>query len=483
MEPQAEPPSAVGTPPAIDPVGPSLQSTPKGGFILGFALTGLVTIVLSSMTTRVSDIPSTAEFGLLELLPWGYWVGLSMMGLAVFLAVRSGRSGLFAVTGTLLFAMFAGTPVLFEPNPPVWDAYTHFAAAQTVGFNGRLPGAEVVGYSTNWPGFFLLTWIFSDATNATPLGMLSLFPFLTSALTFLALFVFLRSLFDPTTAAIGSVLGSLLNAWAQFHLSPQSIGLVLALLVLGTIWRRRTPFRIASAVLFVGLVVTHPTSTILILGIVIVDVTLTYALRLRRSPKSPLGGRERAFAYSPALPFVAVWLAWLFFQATGSSQVAETAILTQMSSILQVPEQTLNLATARSVENIFIWGPLIRLAGLVSFGIIGIVGLIVLSRTRASRRLSQFLWAALISLVVFTLTDILLQSGLFFDRAFMLFALLTPTIGVAGIAALRLRMPMRAIILAVFLVISMAMASTLYYQEAFYFVSAESVAVSEFLEA
>ncbi len=455
--------------------------TPKAGIALGFAVTGLFIVVLAARSTQISQIPATAEFGLLQLLPWSYWVGLSSMGLAVFLALRSGRIGLFVVAGTLFFAVFAGTPVLFEPNPPIWDGYMHLAEAQNIGLSGRLPEG-IVAYSANWPGFFLTAWISSAAIGAAPIDMLSIFPFLTSGLTFLALFVFLRSLFTPSTAAVGSVLGSLLNVWARFHLSPQSVGLFLALLVLGTVWRRKTPFRITAAVLFVGLVVTHPTSTILILGIFVVDVALSYGPRLRRSTVTSSSEQERGFAYSPALPYGAAWLAWLFFQAVGSTQTAETAILTQMSTLLQLPEQTFNIATARSVENIFVWAPVIRLATLTTFAIISLVALILLSRTRGSRRLSQFLWAAVISLILFTLTDVLLLGGALYDRAFMLFALLTPSVGVAGIAALHLRRPIRYGILAAFLVISVVAASTVYYQEAFYFVSDKSVAVSKFLE-
>ena len=477
--PPDESPDAANPSPA-EPVEPARQRT-RGSLILGFTAAGFAIIVLSSLTTLVTEIPTAAEFGLLELLPWTYWVGMLLMGLAVFLAIRGGRNGLFAVAGALFFAALAGTPVLFEPNPPIWDAYIHLAEAQNIGLDGRLP-AGLVEYSANWPGFFLTAWMASSAIGGAPLELLSLFPFLMGGLTFLALFVFLRSFFSPATAAIGSVLGSLLNVWAQFHLSPQSVGLILAFLVLATVWRRKTPFRIAAAVLFVGLVVSHPTSTILILGVIIADVALTYLLRIRRSGVPFPGKREKGFAYSPALAYGAVWVAWLFFQAAGSAQAAETALLTEIGNILQVPEQTLNLATARSLENLFVLAPLVRLGTLASFGIIAVIGLIVLTRREKSRRIAQFFWAALGSLVLFVLADILFFGGALYDRGLMVFALLTPVLGVAGLAALRLRKPIRQAILALFLLISLAAASTVYYQEAFYFVPDRAVAVSGFLD-
>lgn len=473
--------SAQGPSSSEPSVEPRTRPHPKASLTLGLAAVGLVTVVLSSQSILIAHIPRTAQLGLLELLPWSYWIGLSMIGLAVFAALRGGRWGLFAATGTLFFAVFGGTPLLFEPNPPVWDAYVHLAGAQSIGLRGELP-KEIVSYPANWPGFFLLASSASSVGGLDPLEMLSLLPFLTGGLTFLALFVLLRSLFDPSTAAIGSVLGSLLNVWGQFHFSPQSVGLLLALLVLAVVWRTKTSFRVASTLLFLGLVVSHPTSTILVLGILIAHVVLLHLLSLRRptetSPREP----EPRFAHSPALPFGATWVAWLFFLAIGSAQTAQTAILTQMNRILQIPEQTLNVATATSVESIFVWAPLIRLASLVIFGLIGLTGLIVLSRRPGSRGLAHFLWAALGSLIVFTLGDILLLGGALFDRAFLFFALLTPAIGVAAISGSRLRRSVRGGILALFLVISLAAASTTYYQQAFYLVSDGSAAVSEHLE-
>ncbi len=481
MAPPDKSGSARDIPSSEDITVPNLLRYPRGSLVLGFMAAGFALVVLSGLSALVTEIPLTAEFGLLQLLPWTYWVGLFLMGLAVFLAFRNGRNGLFVVTGALFFAVFAGTPALFEPNPPIWDAYFHLAEAQNIGLDGRLPGG-VLAYSANWPGFFLTAWIVSAVTEVPPLVLLSFFPFLTSALTFIALFLFLRAFFGSTTATVGSVLGSLLNVWAQFHLSPQSVGLLLALLVLATAWRRRSPFRIAASVLFVGLVVSHPTSTILILGILIFHVAIRSVLRLRRAKGGPSREHEDRFAYSPALAYGVVWVAWLFFLAAGSSQTAETVILQEIGRILQVPEQAFNLATSRSLESVLVLAPQIRLASLASFGLIGIGALIVLSRKPEWRGLAQFMWAALVSLVLFALADILFFGGALYDRGLMLFALLTPALGVAGLAALRLRRPIRQGILVVFLLISVASASTIYSQEVFYFVSDKSAAASEFLE-
>ncbi|MFQ5918530.1 MAG: hypothetical protein ACE5I4_00625 [Thermoplasmata archaeon] len=470
----------VATPGTRDPA-PDRSSRPAGLLVLGFAIVGLVTVVLSGLATMITKLPLTAEFGLLQLLPPTYWVGLSMIGLSVYLALRSGRVGLFVISGVLFFAVFVGTPALFEPNPPVWDGYFHLGEALDIGLMGRLPG-DPLAYSANWPGFFLTVWMLSTLTGVPAVALLGIYPFFAGALTFVALFVFLNWVFGPRTAMVGSVLGSLLNVWAQFHLSPQSIGLVLALLVLATLWRKRIPFRVAASVLFVGLVVSHPTSTILILGILIVDVVVRLGLRLRSRAAEPSREGAGRFAFNPALAYGVTWAAWLFFLAAGSSQAAETVIIAEIGRILQVPEQALNLATARSLESVLVLGPQIRLVSLASFGVVGLAALIVLSRRVASRGLAVFLWAALVSLVLFALADILFFGGSLYDRGLMLFALVTPALGVAALAAMRLRRPVRRGVLVAFLLLSVASASTIYAQEVFYFVSDRAVATSGFLE-
>ncbi len=455
--------------------------SPRAGLTLGFAVVGLVVVVLAGLSTRISRIPLTAEFGLLQLLPFTYWIGLSLMGLAVVLALRERSGALIAVTGVLFFAMFAGTPLIFEPYPRYWDAYIHLSSAQEISLFGQLPTSPEL-YSANWPGFFILVQLLSALGAVGPLQMLAIFPFITGGLTFLALFVFLRTFFPPPIPAIGSLLGSLLNVWAQFHLSPQSIGLWLALLVLATAWQRRISWRTTNAILFVALVIIHPTSTILLLGIFIADVTLAHIGRRGGSPSTASSEGDLRFVHSPALPFAVLWVGWLFFQARGSAQVAETAILTRMGAILQIPEQTLSVATARSLENIFLIASSVRLASLLIYGIIGVVALILLSRGTKYRRRTQFLWAALVGLALFGMADILAFQGLLYDRSFAMFAILIPAICLAGIGTLRMRKRARSSFIAVLLVASLASASTTYYQEAFNFVSDESVAVSEFLE-
>lgn len=455
--------------------------TPKLGIVYGLSAVGLLIVVLASAGPKVTSVPLDAEFGLLQLLPVSYAIGITFMGIAFVVALRSDSQTAFAVTGLVLFASFAATPILFEVNPPVWDGYTHLASAQVIVRSGHLhsdPGE----YAANWPGLFILVAFQTVVGGVDGISMLRLFPVLTGGLTFLSLFVFLRSFFPQSIARLGAATGSFFAVWAQFHLSPQSVGLILMLLTLGTVLRESVYSRAAGSLLFVGLVVTHPTSSFLLLCVFVADAALSRAARGKSRSHPSSAGSVNGLTQTPALAFGVSWLGWLFFRASGSSRVAETGILDRMVSILQVPEQTINIATARTVESIFNWAPIIRFSSLAIFVTTGIVALIALSRTRRHRRLAQFLWATLAGLVLAGFLDIFAFGGLLYDRSLMLFALVMPATCFAGIGVWRVRKLARQTILAVVVVAALVTAATAYYQEALYFVSDESVAVSEFLE-
>jgi len=183
---------------------PSAESVGRTWIVLLYAIVGLVIVILSGVTTKVYQVPLTAQLGLFQLLPATYWLGLALIGMATIIAARNGSDALVAVTGTLLLATLAGTPTLFEPNPRVWDAYVHFAGAQSLGVSGGLP-SDPASYPANWPGAFLTVWLLSSTGAVLPMEFLAMYPFLTGGITFLAIFELLRSTFDPKIAREASV--------------------------------------------------------------------------------------------------------------------------------------------------------------------------------------------------------------------------------------------------------------------------------------
>ncbi len=451
----------------------------KVGLTLGFTLAGILLVLYAAWTRPVLEVPLTAQFGLLQELPVVYWLGVGLIGLSLILAARTDSDLIFAIAGAALIAILAGTPALFEPNPSVWDSYIHFASAEEIIRTGHIP-TDPSEYAANWPGFFLVVAFVNVVGGLAPLEAIGLFPLFSASLTFVALFVFLRAVFPAHIARPASVLSAILNVWAQYHVSPQGIGLSLALLVLATAWDKRVPVRLANAVLFLGLVLSHATSTFFLLGILGTDFLLAVFI-----PRRLESVRDRVTAFgrgaSPFLTYVTVWLAWLFFVASGSAQTAKTAVASQIGTILQIGEATANVVAARSVANIYVWPPRLRIAALGIYGLVSLVALVVLLRKGPTRSRGRFFLAAFLALGVLGASDILFFGGQVYDRAFMFFAVLAPALCLLGLRELHLRPPVWRAVLVVLLIASVACAATSNYQEAFYLVPNQAVAVSEFL--
>jgi len=482
MTSPSEPAPGPATKPSVAPDGGD-RRLPHDRILLtlGFLLAGWLVVLYAAWVSPVFAIPANAQFGLLEVLPPTYWLGLGLVGVSVALAMRGSSDFLFGIVGANLLGLFAFTAPLFEPNAPIWDTYVHFTSAQAINTTGHLP-LDPTLYATNWPGFYLATAFANVLGGLPPIQLVALFPLFSGIVTFLALFVFLDTFFDPQVARPASVLSAVLCVWAQFHVSPQGIGLALALLVLATAWERRLPLRAANALLFLGLVVSHATSAIFLLAFFGVDFVLAALARLRsKAPES--AGTLHSGKYNPILTYAGVWLGWLFFVASGSADIAKTAVATQIGKILQIGETTAGIVAARSVENIYVWPPRLRLAALGLFGLVGLLALAFLLRGKGERARARFLIATLIGLGALGLADILFFGGFFYDRALMFFAVFVPGLCLYGFAKLHVRPIVKRAVIVVLLVGALAAASTTYYQEAFNFVPEQSVAVSEFLSA
>ena len=460
---------------------PARPSSARAAIVLAYGVTGLAFVLVAGLTTKIYQIPLQAQLGLFQLLPATYWIGLSLMAIAAILAYRSASDVLIAVTGAMLLATLAGTPSLFEPTPRYWDSYMHFAQAQQLTWTGHLMSVDPTAYSTNWPGAFLTMWTLSSVAALPAMDFLGFLPFLTGGITFLAMFELLRSAFPPATARAAAVPTALFAVWAQYHASPQALGFVLALLVLATFRRNETRWRIASAGLFVGLVVSHPTSAILILTILGVFALLSFIPRLRGSTPKETARREARFSLRVAITFATVWLAWLFFLAAGSSEAARIAILARMDELLSVPEQTLNLVTARTVENLLPWAPRIRTVGLGLFGLFGLVSLLLLFRDRNSRGRFRFVVSALVAAGLVAAADIFAFGGQFYDRSMLMIGTFLPALCFAGLTRLRIPRTAKHAIVVALVTASVATASTAYYLEAFNLVPSESIAGASFL--
>ena len=461
-----------------DAQGGSRRRSFRALLVAGYAVAGIVEVAVAARSKQIVAIPLSAQFGLFQLLPPTYWVGMGLIGFAMVLALRERSEILIVATGMLFLSILAGTPGLFESNARYWDSYLHLNEGRLIQATGHLPAGALGEYSANWPGTFLLDAILMEVGAAAPMPFLQVYPFLSGGLTFLAIFLFLRSTFPRPLAGLSAVLASLFAVWAQFHLSPQSLGFVLVLLVMSTMWRRPVRWRAMSALLFVGLVTMHPTSTLILLSILLMLSLLSF-FPIKKSDEV----RENArFVRRLSLVYGTAWFSWLYFRATGSSQAAETAIATRIGSLISLPESTVNLATARTAENLFTVAPLLRFGSLGIYGLLALPAVAILWKRETSRPLVRLVLATLLGLAVVGGADILGFKGQFYDRCLLLFSVLAPAICLTGLGKIRLPKIANRAVIAILVAASLTAASTVYYQESFNYVSDQSVALSQFLE-
>jgi hypothetical protein len=442
-------------------------------------LAGTFVILEEAWVHPVFLVPASAEFGLFQFLPPLYWFGLGLVAVSIALAARTESDLLFAITGAAFLGLLAATPTLFETNAPVFDTYYHWGSAAEINRTGHIP-TTAASYASNWPGFFLNVAFANAMGGFPPLEFLHLFPLFSGITTFLALFVFYRAFFSSAVARPASVISALMNVWAQYHVSPQGIGLTLALLVLATAWDRRIPYRLANAVLFLGLVISHATSAIFLLAFFAIDATVSLLIPRRRSETSP-SRAPIGTSFNPFLSYAAVWLGWLFFVAGGSAAIARTSVLGSVGGILRIGEETASTLAARTVQNIYIWPPRIRTATLGIFGLVSLVALIPLFRNPGTRSLARFLASGLVGAGILAGADILFFGGLFYDRALMFAAVFMPGLCIFGLRdLLRSRPVLRRTVFVLLLTVSVAAASTAYYQEAFNIVPSQMIAMTQF---
>lgn len=460
------------------PVAPAVPVHARTWLILGLLLAGLLHAVGAGLWTRIIQVPISAQFGLFQLLPAPYWVGMGLMGLAMGLAIRERSDVLVVVTGAVFLAVLAGTPNLFEPNPSNWDAYFHFSEAEMILATGHLPSVNLGQYSANWPGMFLLVAMLASASGVPVLTLVALHPFVAGALTFLAIFAFLQEVFPSRVAAPGSVLTSLFAVWAQYHLSPQSLGFVLALLLLAFVWRRGIRWRAACTLVFGGLVVLHPTSTILVLAILAVMAVLS----LLWGRSSPAARAEARSLRLITLAYGSLWFGWLYFHATASYEVAKMAVIARMGQLISLPEATVQVAAARTTGNLLPVAPLVRLASLAIYGLVGCVSLLILLRSREHRRLGWFLLSGLLASAALAGADLAGLGGQFYDRSLLMVSVLAPGMCLTGIPRIRIPAGARHALVVVLVVASVTAASTGYYLEAFNEVSDRSIALANFVQ-
>lgn len=277
-------------------------------FLIGFLI-----CIASSIGVNIQWIPIEYKFGLLQMLPFSFWIGFFLCVSSTLLSMREDSRKIFLGKVFLLYLLIWSIPVLFEKNPAVWGSYTHYLRALLY---AHISDTPFMGNYRGWPGFFLLGSMASVIIGKfNPLPFLKYYPLFSSAIGLLAIYLFFKSIIKEKMLLRYALLISIfLNVWTIYHFSPQSLGMPVGLLLLTSFFKEGTGWSIASVIFFSFLTISHPTTVVILLPILILSVVSSYAYNSKK---------KVGFAsFKKVLLFTCIWLAWLFISGMRSQRTS-----------------------------------------------------------------------------------------------------------------------------------------------------------------
>jgi len=266
-------------------------------------------------TTTVWWIDPNYEFGLFQVLPFWFWVGLLSHLAGTFLTIEQQNDSFFLFQMLILNLMIWGTPIIVEHNVRDVDSWVHIGSTRIL--------MDLSGWKTfgcNWqsrvhqkfqyPGSFVFSAILLTVSRLPQLSYFRFFPLGSSTFFVLGFYYLVRNLTKEKAIQRFSVIEFLfLNFWLLFHVSPQAFGLMLSPIVLSVIVRKEMGKRlekrwwIIAILLYVSLAFTHSITSLILIAILI---GMTAILLLKG--EKPRGIGDIAI-------FCILWVGWFVFNA------------------------------------------------------------------------------------------------------------------------------------------------------------------------
>jgi hypothetical protein len=265
----------------------------KTAFWIASIMSVLLLAVHVLASTQVTYYDAT-DLGLLTKLPITFWIGLSHLGLLLYVSRKSDcRTVIVAVL--ISFYLF-GIPVLIRENKAEWLMLSYRNSFQGVNLlsEGHLSPLSPSDFR-NWPGFYFLVAFLSSSTGLSATVLADYFPLLTIALLGVIAYSILRLQLNTLHSSLGALwfIGSF---WTlQHYFCPQAIGYVMyltILLLLAKLFfiksKQSIAFPLSIIVLFTATVVTHLlTSFTIVVGVVAVYASckiLASSLKVKTPP-------------------------------------------------------------------------------------------------------------------------------------------------------------------------------------------------------
>jgi len=271
----------------ISSMAEQYAATKKTAFWIASILCVLLAIHVVA-STHVTHYDTT-DLGLLTKLPITFWIGLSFLGILLYVSRKSERRTVIVVA--LISSYLFGIPVLIRENKAEWLMLSYRLSSQGVHLlsEGHLALGSLNPWDfRNWPGFFYFTAFISSSTGLPATALSDYFPLITIALLGVFTYSILRLRLNTLHSSLGALwfIGSFWTS--QHYFSPQGFAYVIyfaIVLLLAKLFFTKNnqgiAFPLSIIFMFTATVASHFLTSFMILGSVVAIYTLYKILPLK----------------------------------------------------------------------------------------------------------------------------------------------------------------------------------------------------------
>jgi hypothetical protein len=203
-------------------------------FLIPAALS-VLSVVVGFLVLRGKGDHEIGPWGIVEVLPWAYWVCLATPTLVFFRELaRQANKLLLALALISQTVLIYGSVVFAESAPRFATAWLHAGFTNQILTTGQTPAGVDARFS--WPGFFSGAAVFTSAAGVPPIDLLRWAPLCFGLAYLPPLALLFRALHGSARVRWAALWIFTVGNWVgQDYFAPQSFGFLLNLVVLSIV--------------------------------------------------------------------------------------------------------------------------------------------------------------------------------------------------------------------------------------------------------
>ncbi|MFH0815927.1 MAG: hypothetical protein V1934_03820 [Methanobacteriota archaeon] len=399
-------------------------------------LLSLVLAIVASLNTRpLMRLSPDSQFGILNVIPWEYWLAIAMSFSLMVANVFNKKRGYFPLSILIFVVLFVNIESFFLAEPVgSTDAYLHFVKGAALADSGNTFFSFDLGaYPNGYFGSFMFTKVVAETMglgNGDVVFVLSVFRFLVPLWFFGCMYYLFTKLTTLRRARGISIVMILGIPYFQFHWSPHAFGLILLPILLYTVAvpsDNRKKCLAIQVLLFTLLIFTHgPTAIYFALTYAFIVFMHRLLIFAKKSP-SELNVSAPVAAYflvgmvltNPMISH----LASVTFNGGNSLSVLANAIGVSAGGAGPFSPGQVGLPGLERVGGHFLIPELIRLCVLGAFFALSVFGTFKMFKNGDFRGTNLLAMGSFAATGIFSIGNILFPSMNMGDRSFLYLSL------------------------------------------------------------